>query len=339
MWQTAAVGKWHLAGYDSADPLHDPLLQGFDVHRGSMSNLDAPFYDDNAPTHYTNWERAVDGQIDIQSCYATTVAVDDALDEIDRMAEPWLMWLAFNAPHSPWHAPPASLIEEPVAPDAPVPDLYAAMVRAADAELGRLLDQMDPAVRSRTTVVVLGDNGTPGEAVRPPRLPDQAKLTLFEGGVNVPMIVAGPLVADPGRQSEALVQIEDLFPTVAEIAGVDPGALVRSDGTPAILDGYSLLPLLADAPTEWPRQYVFVERMGPSGPPPYNFVHRAVRDHAFKILSSGDPGGELSLFDLRGRHDDGPILDPDDLDPEAADALQRLTDALAAFEAIPYEGD
>ncbi len=82
------------------------------------------------------------------------------------------------------------------------------MIEAMDTELGRLLAQVD---RTTTTIIFLGDNGTPNEVTAKPYKPDHAKLRVYEQGVKVPMIVAGAAVKDPGRQVTGLVNTVDLF--------------------------------------------------------------------------------------------------------------------------------
>ncbi|MHC5212741.1 MAG: sulfatase-like hydrolase/transferase, partial [Planctomycetota bacterium] len=140
---------------------------------------------------------------------------------------------------------------------------YRAMVEALDTELGRLLDGLGPALQSRTTVVFLGDNGTPGEVSSRPFAKDHAKGTLYEGGVNVPLIVTGPRVKVPGTESIALVSVTDLFATVAEIAKVDLGQTLP--GVP--LDSRSLVPYLADPSAPPQRKVLFTELFHPNGQP------------------------------------------------------------------------
>ena len=70
------------------------------------------------------------------------------------------------------------------------------MIEAMDHEIGRLLASLAPEVLARTTVVFVGDNGTPNCVPVAPFAPDRAKGYLFEGGVNVPLIVKSPLL-DP----------------------------------------------------------------------------------------------------------------------------------------------
>ena len=156
--------------------------------------------------------------------YATTDTVDETLKVIaqaKREKKRYFAWTAFNAPHDPFHPPPAELH-----PRTPLPPtgatnraIFEAMVEAMDTEIGRLLENVTLA---DTTVIFIGDNGTTGAVIAPPYPRDKAKATMYEGGVRVPLLIAGAGVASPNRQVSALVSAVDLFPTILELAGIDP---------------------------------------------------------------------------------------------------------------------
>ena len=110
-------------------------------------------------------------------------------------------------------------------------DLYRGEIRAMDTEVGRVLDHLPP----NTIVFFIGDNGTETDATDAPFARRHAKGTLYEGGINVPLIVFGPGV-ERGECS-ALVSSTDLFATLAELAGVVSTAE----------DSVSLVPYLLDA--------------------------------------------------------------------------------------------
>jgi len=96
----------------------------------------------------------------------------------------------------------------------------------------------------------LGDNGSVQGMAVPPFNPGRAKGTLYEGGINVPLIIAGDGVSTPNRVSDALANTTDLFTTVLELAGIDTSALPPdpndSCGLPQDHDSFSLLPILND---------------------------------------------------------------------------------------------
>src|SRR6185369_15033160 len=90
----------------------------------------------------------------------------------------WFLWLAFNAPHDPFHKPPNDLhsyhdlsASSTAVAQNPRP-YYEAMAEAMDTEFGRLLKTID---RSNTVIIFVGDNGTPPEVVQPPFVAARAK--------------------------------------------------------------------------------------------------------------------------------------------------------------------
>ena len=270
------VGKWHLASDLIGGP-GNPLQHGFNWTAGPMQ----PYGE-----HYP-WMKQVNGEVSRSNVYTTTDTTDDAIARANSMSEPWFMWLAYSAPHSPFHVPPAHLHNQPN----PAGDdvlMYAAMVEALDTELGRLLASIEPRILINTTIIFLGDNGTPGKVTIPPFDPRRAKRTLYEGGVNVPFIVSGPAVptSSRGHVSRALVNTTDVYATVADIAGVDLAEVIPHE---LVLDSVSMLPLLADPDSASIRQYAFAEYFIPNGPGPYDRSPRAIRDDRWKLILSATP--------------------------------------------------
>lgn len=250
----AAIGKWHLGTADGG--LLAPNVAGYDHFAGIMTNfgMKADYYD---------WPRVENGVETATTTYATTQNVDDALAFIHSAPEPWFCYLAFSAPHGPFQTPPAELHTVDVSSGQPRAN-YKAMVQAMDTEMGRLFDSISLPVFERTNVMFLGDNGTPGPVVEAGLDATKAKGTLFEGGVNVPLLVRGPAVAVPGSSSNALVHTVDLFATIADFAGVDIDALYPD----ITFDSVSIAPLLADPAARHPRQFVMTEQFNPNGAPP-----------------------------------------------------------------------
>jgi hypothetical protein len=128
-----------------------------------------------------------------------------------------------------------------------------AMIEAMDTELGRLLVETgiakraddgsllyDPAA-TNTMVVVVGDNGSFGPLVKAPFDPARAKGTAYQTGVWVPLIVSGPLVADPDRNVEHMVNATDVFRLFGEIAEIDVAQAV-----PRGVDAAEMMPYLTN---------------------------------------------------------------------------------------------
>jgi len=310
-----AAGKWHMSARVISDGFH-PLLLGFEHHSGSLPNL-GPLFGDG----YVNYTKSVDGIPVPSTTYATTETVDDALSLIATTPEPWFAWVSFNAPHGPFHAPPLALhtytLPELTIPTVPIHGR--AMLEALDTELGRLLASMDPAVLADTTIIVIGDNGTGIQVVTDPYEPMQAKETVYQGGVHVPLIVSGPGVV-AGATSDALVNVTDLHETIVELAGHTSNAE----------DSFSIVPLLADPdlPSVRPRNYT--EGFSPNGFGPFDWWNRTARDERYKLIQfhqngslvpyaeefydlETDPLEQLDLFTL------GPLT------PEAAASLTILS--------------
>ena len=129
-YRTAAIGKWHLTspirGRD-ADRDH-AIASGFEYFAGSLGGM---------VTDYNNWTKITashDLGVQVQSnytTYATTDVANEAIAKIEEFGnEPWFVWIAFNAPHSPFHAPDPSLTVNDVSDDSNNVSKYAAMVEA-----------------------------------------------------------------------------------------------------------------------------------------------------------------------------------------------------------------
>jgi arylsulfatase A-like enzyme len=331
-YTSAAIGKWHLSGLETPSAQHHPNLQGFDWFSGTLGNITEATHQDGQAIGYDHWEHTLNGVQTFEDGYLTTRQIDDALARIQAMPEPWFVYLSLSAPHSPLHEPPAHLHTSEGPFDTTKVTYFDAMLEAADTELGRLLDSMDSATRDRTTVMVMGDNGTPSHSVLPPWDPERSKATMYDGGIRVPLIVHGPHVAARGSRCDALVHAVDLAPTVADIAGVPNPAKP--------MDGVSLLGCLSDPDGCTTRPVLYAERFMPNGPPPYREVDaRAVRDDTHKLVRFRD--GSEQLYALKpGALDEGHNLlaDPEGLAENDAVALQHLQTELAWFEGnLRYE--
>ncbi len=289
-YETAAFGKWHLSSADNGNLEHTSNI-GFEHYSGSYASAVESFF---------AWSQVIDGSItDGRTGYATTDVVDDAIEWIGARNDdkPWLAWVAFNAPHSPYGAPPDSLLSAETAKTISALDInenaqpfYAAMIEAMDTEIGRLLASMDSDELANTYVIFLGDNGTPSPNATAPFTSERVKGTVYQGGVNVPFVVTGPGI-EAGKITQALANSVDLYATILELAGTSANEKLDS----VKLDSVSLAPVLADHSVQV-RNFAYADAFGPQNNRIENL--RAIRDDQFKIVIDLQ-NNTTELYDLQ----------------------------------------
>jgi arylsulfatase A-like enzyme len=215
----------------------------------------------------------------------------DIADWAASRNEPWFLWVAFNAPHRPFHHPPADLHSYSLPANVDdSPQFMKAMTEAMDTEIGRLLTSLPPGELANTIIIFVGDNGTHQSATESPFVTDHAKGTLYEGGVNVPLLIVGPDIV-PGSECRRLVNVTDLFATIVELAGIQ---------VPVDVDSTSLVPYFSNPDMSSLRDWVYSERFYPNGLVNH-WVHiRTVRGPRYKLIEKQEHGELWSeeLFDL-----------------------------------------
>ncbi len=199
--------------------------------------------------------------------YRATLEVDAAsawIQQRQQAGGPWMATVSFSNAHTPMQHPPGALLPSGAAAQLSADcsseamlnlrRLYDAMIESLDTELGRLLVETGIATRgvggelvydpaaSNTVIVVVGDNGSFYSTVKLPFDPTRSKGSAYQTGVWVPLLVSGPMVQDPGRTVEHMVNMVDIYRLFGEVAGLDVPALV-----PRVVDGASMLPYLTDA--------------------------------------------------------------------------------------------
>ncbi|MEM7514664.1 MAG: YHYH protein, partial [Bacteroidota bacterium] len=207
--------------------------------------------------------------------YATTHLTNNAIDWVNQQNQPWFLWLAHVAPHSPFHTPPDSMYTRDVINS----DLhrYMAMVEALDFDINRLLENIPPNVLENTIIIYMGDNGTPNSILQ--GFPNRhGKGSVYQGGVNVPMFISGKGVSRIGEQENALVQSVDLYATILELAGVElAGGLHNSLSIKPLLTGQNFSS----------RPYAYTE----------NAEEWAIRNDRYKLINFNT--GTQEFYDLQ----------------------------------------
>lgn len=285
-YPSALIGKWHLGTTAAIGGNDAPRTAGFGRHSGILSG---------ALNNYVKWQRYVNGTASAKliTTYATTSEVDDTKTWTTTAAQPWLATLSLVAPHSPFHKPTSGLYTADLS-DISNPNLntstkrrcYKAAVEALDTELGRLLNDLESRGQlANTMVIFIGDNGTPAAAVDAGVDSAKAKGTVYQRGVRVPLIIAGPQVVNGGRVEDALVSGTDLFATIAELTGQ-----TQTTG----VDSVTLQPYLAATTHPAARTWVYTETFSGSSP---DNGSAAIRDSRYKLVENA--GAIIGFYDLQ----------------------------------------
>jgi arylsulfatase A-like enzyme len=177
--------------------------------------------------------------------YTTTLLGLDAARWIEQRdpSRPFYLYLAFNAPHTPYQAPQAYLDRYPDIAD-PTRRTYAAMVSCLDDEIGRVLAALDQkGLRGNTVLFFQSDNGGTRSAMFAGVMADMSKVTipcdngpyregkgtLYEGGTRVCALANWPGHIRPGSV-DGLIHVVDLYPTLAALAGASTAKCKPLDG-------------------------------------------------------------------------------------------------------------
>lgn len=236
-YNSALIGKWHLGG--------EPGDFGIDHFAGITGGVVG---------NYFNWNLNVNGTETTNTNYVTSELTDQAIDWVSQQSDPWFLWLAYNAPHTPIHLPPNDLHDRNLSGTADDMDAnprpyYLAAIEALDAEFGRLWNSLSPEEQANTIVIFVGDNGTPRSVQDRSATIRGNKGTLYQAGIGAPMFVTGAGVSRRGVTENALINHTDFFATIVEIAG---GSL------PVHEDGESFLDLLSGTGSDT-RDYIYSE--------------------------------------------------------------------------------
>lgn len=166
---------------------------------------------------------------------------------------------------------------------------YYASLSYMDAQLGRVMDELDRLELSANTIIVLwGDHGYHlGD------LGQWTKHTNFEEANRIPLIVLAPGVAKPGTATKALAETVDIYPTLTELAGLPPPA------GPQPIDGVSLVPVLKN-PAESVKDHVY--HVFPRHVRGKELLGRAIRTERYRMVEWKEFGAlsstaEYELYD------------------------------------------
>lgn len=237
-YKTAIIGKWHLG---HADQKWWPRQRGFDYQYGAMiGELDYFTHEEHG---VLDWYR--DNEPVREKGYTTQLIGNDAVKLIERhdISVPLYLYLAFNAPHTPYQAPQEYLDRYKHIQD-PTRRIYAGMVACLDDEIGHVVAALDKkGMRGNTLILFHSDNGGTKNAMFAGVMTDMSKIkipcdngpyrdgkgSLFEGATRV-----CALANWPGRIKaqtvDELIHAVDIYPTLAALAGASVAKCKPLDG-------------------------------------------------------------------------------------------------------------
>lgn len=323
-YATAIIGKWHLG---HADKKYWPKQRGFDYQYGAMiGELDyfthsehgvLDWYRDNEPVH--------------EAGYTTQLLGTDAVRWIEARVptQPFYLYLAFNAPHTPYQAP-QDYVDRFAAIADPTRRTYAAMVSCLDDEIGKVVAALDRTdLRKDTLILFHSDNGGTRDArfagvmadVSQIKIPcdngpyRDGKGSLFEGGTRVCALANWPGRIAPGK-ADGLIHAVDVYPTVARLAQAPTTKCKPLDG----VDVWTVLS--ANAPS--PRTEIV-----------YNIepFRGAVRQGDWKLIWRTTLPSSTDLYHITA--DPSETTNLADQEPERVAALKARIEALAREAAKP----
>jgi arylsulfatase B len=211
-YATAVVGKWHLSGNSTG---FNPEIFGIDYYAGLIRGAVADYY---------QWQLTEDGATSQQTTYITEIFTDLAISWVNNQSKPWFLWLAYNAPHTPFHVPPSNMHSQGNLPQyttgIDATPYFMASIEAMDYQIGRFLASIPADEKENTVIIFMGDNGTTNLVAQSPYSSTKVKNTLYQGGINTPLFVSGKGVSRTGTENQ-LFAGTDLFATLAQIAGIN----------------------------------------------------------------------------------------------------------------------
>lgn len=329
-YRTGIFGKWHLG---DNYPMR-AMDQGFEeslVHKGGGigQNSDPPGGD-----HYMNATLYRNGSAVKTEGYCSDVYTDAAMSFVERhRAEPFFVYLAFNAPHTPlevpdeWVEPYRKMNFDPsefpsegesfaAQYDKETTAKIYAMVTNIDGNVGRMLAALDRLkLRENTIVIFLTDNGPQQNRYRA-GLRDR-KGSVHDGGIRVPFYVRWPKRIEAGLEIDRIAAHIDVAPTLLDAAGV-----AAPDTN---IDGRSLLPLLTQTPVRWRGRALYFQWH--RGDEPELGRAFAARSQRWKLVQPlgraprGPKEGPLMLFDMQS--DPHELRDVAAEHPEIVERMRR----------------
>ncbi len=317
-YKSAIVGKWHMGSH----PVFHPLERGFDYFYGFLSGGHHYFPEKltlNGLSEVTRkWEwyhtKIVENRANVEiTDYLTDELSDAAVRFIKKQAEDnqhFMLFLAYNAPHTPMQATEKYLSRFPHIADEKR-KTYAAMVSAVDDGVGRVLKTLqEQGVDENTLVVFLSDNGGAASNASDNGDLRGKKGDLFEGGVRVPFAMQWKGVIPAGQTYEKAISSMDIMATIVAQTDVE----INKERP---LDGVDLIPYLDGTKQGDPHDFLFWRK--------WEENTMAIRNAQYKLVANANKDEKApELFDLAS--DLGETTNLESAKPKQYESMQKEWD-------------
>jgi len=262
----AVIGKWHISNPIN---INHPFEHGVNHYEGVISGTINDYY---------LWDKVDEnGQTSEINEYITQHFTNSAINWISNQTDPWFLWLAHIAPHSPFHTPPVGTFSQNITGNR---SRFLAAIESLDYYIGELLNSMDQETRDNTIIIFIGDNGSPNGVGR--YFPSgHHKASMYEGGLRVPMIISGNKIVRKGVLESGIAQVNDIYATIVE--------LISNDLEGGIYNSYSLQDAL-NSTNSITRPYIYSDYID------NGIEFWAIRNNTHKLIEN--ESGTIEFYDL-----------------------------------------
>lgn len=320
-YNTAVIGKWHLGLTSPNVPTPD---RGVDYFKGFLGDMMDDYY--THLRHGFNYMREDEREIQPEG-HATDLFAQWAMDYIKsrKQHEPFFLYLAFNAPHTPIQPPQAwydKVLEREKTID-PKRAKLVALIEHLDDAIGKVIRALNESGLAQNTLIIFtSDNGGQLDVGGNNGHLRGGKQDMTEGGIRVPTCFVWPDQIMPGTESSRVTLTMDIFPTICEAVKISQRDLV---------DGSSFFKTLRGEVEQEPDRFLFWVRL--EGGKYRGIPYYAVRKGKWKVLQNS-PNEDFELYDLEQYPLESHPLDH--THEQRRVLLKALQEHIAAAARIPW---
>ena len=290
-YSTCIAGKWQIDDFRvEPDALTRNGFDEFCMWTGYETGIEASAERYQEPYLFTK-----EGAKTYEGRFGPDVLVDFIESFIQRHAEePFFVYYPMVLTHTPLINTPDETAEDNLGK-------HKAMVRYTDKLTGRIVDILEAeGIRDNTIIIWTTDNGTTGQVsgTRLQQLVKGAKMRTWEAGTCMPFIINWPAQIKEGRVSDALIDFTDFYPTLMDLAGVEPVEQIALGNVIEPIDGQSFKEVLLDPQADSSRDWILSmgggnrAKLTDAGVEnEYSFRDRVLRNKQYKLYvnTSGEP--------------------------------------------------